>query len=70
MARISQIFLDPEFRGNGYINKIIEYIEDLFDTNKVKILRINVMKKDIYSRELFQTLGYHEIKNSGNIIFL
>ena len=39
-------------------------------TNKVKTLTINAMKKDIYSRELFQTLGYHEIKNSGNVIFL
>ena len=68
-AHIAQIFLDPEYRGNGYRNKIIEYLEDLASTNKVKILTINAMKKDIYSRRVFQTLGYNEIKNSGNIIF-
>tara|TARA_B100001113_G_scaffold151104_1_gene123893 strand:- start:217 stop:693 length:477 start_codon:yes stop_codon:yes gene_type:complete len=68
-AHITQIFLDPEYRGNGYRNKIIEHLEDLASTNKVKTLTINAMKKDIYSRRVFQTLGYNEIKNSGNIIF-
>ena len=68
-AHIAQIFLDPEHRGNGYRNKIVEYIEDIAATNKVKTLTINAMKKDFYSRKLLQKLGYHEIKNSGNVIF-
>tara|TARA_B100000674_G_scaffold487395_1_gene497634 strand:+ start:399 stop:875 length:477 start_codon:yes stop_codon:yes gene_type:complete len=68
-AHITQIFLDPEYRGNGYRNKIIEHLEDLASTNKAKTLTINAMKKDISSRRVFQTLGYNEIKNSGNIIF-
>ena len=68
-AHIAQIFLDPEYRGNGYRNKIVKYIEDIAATNKVKTLTINAMKKDFYSRKLLQKLGYHEIKNSGNVIF-
>ncbi len=67
-AHIAQMYLDSDHRGNGYRKKIINYIEELAAANKVKILTINAMKKDIYSRELFQTLGYNEIKNSGNVI--
>ena len=69
-AHIAQIFLDQEFRGNGYRYKIIEYIEDLAAKNKVKTLTINAMKKDKNSRELFQTLGYRKKNNSGNVIIL
>ncbi len=69
-GHIAQIYLESDHRGKGYRKKMIDYIEDLATTNKVKSLTINAMKKDIYSRELFQTLGYHEIKNSGNVIFL
>ena len=70
IAHIAQMYLDSNHRGQGYKKKMIEYIENLAITNKVKTLTINAMKKDIYSRELYQKLGYNEIKNSGNVISL
>ncbi len=69
-GHIAQIYLESDHRGKGYRKKMIDYIEDLATTNKVKTLTINAMKKDVRSRKLFQTLGYDEIKNSGNVISL
>ena len=69
-AHIAQMYLDSGHRGKGYRKKMIDYIEDLAATYEVKTLTINAMKKDISSRELFQKLGYNEIKNSGNVISL
>ena len=69
-AHIAQMYLDSGHRGKGYRKKMIDYIEDLAATYKVKTLTINAMKKDISSRELFQKLGFNEIKNSGNVISL
>ena len=69
-AHIAQMYLDSGYRGKGYRKKMIDYIEDLAATYKVKTLTINAMKKDISSRELFQKLGFNEIKNSGNVISL
>lgn len=69
-AHIAQMYLDSAHREKGYRKKMIDYIEDLAATYKVKTLTINAMKKDISSRELFQKLGFNEIKNSGNVISL
>ena len=70
IAHIAQIYLDPEHRGNGYRNKIIEYIQDFSVKNKIKTLTITAMKKDEYSRELYLDLGFIESDKSGNRISL
>lgn len=70
IAHIAQIYLDPEHRGNGYRNKIIEYIQDFSVQNKIKTLTITAMKKDEYSRELYLDLGFIESDKSGNRISL
>ena len=69
-AHIAQIYLDLEQRGNGYRNKIINYIQDLCVKNKIKTLTITAMKKDKSSRELYRHLGFVENEESGNKISL
>ena len=70
LAHIAQIFLDPDHRGNGYRNKIINYIQDLSVKNKIKTLTITAMKKDKYSQELYIDSGFVEKEKSGNRIYL
>ena len=70
IAHIAQIYLDPEHRGNGYRNKIIEYIQDLSVKNKIKTITITAMNKDKSSRELYINSGFVEKEESGNRIFL
>ena len=70
LAHIAQIFLDPNHRGNGYRNKIINYIQDLCVKNKIKTLTITAMKKDKSTRELYRHLGFVESEESGNRISL
>ena len=69
-AHIAQIFIDPNHRGNGYRNKIINYIQDLSVKNKIKTLTITAMKKDKSSRELYVNSGFVENEKSGNRISL
>ena len=69
-AHIAQIFLDPSHRGNGYRNKIIDYIKYLSVKKKIKTLTITAMKKDKSSRELYINSGFAEKEESGNRIFL
>ena len=69
-AHIAQIYLDLEQRGNGYRNKIINYIQDLSVKNKLKTVAITAMKKDKSSRELYRHLGFVEKEKSGNRISL
>ena len=65
-AHIAQIYLDLEQRGNGYRNKIINYIQDLCVKNKIKTLTITAMKKDKSSRELYKNMGFVEMEELGN----
>ena len=67
-AHIAQIFLDPKHRGNGYRNKIIEYIEGLSKKNEFKTLTITAMKKDKFAQKLKHELGFDENIESGNRI--
>ena len=69
-AHIAQIFIDPNHRGNGYRNKIINYIQDLSVKNKIKTITITAMNKDKSSRELYINSGFVEKEESGNRIFL
>ena len=69
-AHIAQIFLDPNHRGNGYRNKIINYIQDLSVKNKIKTITITAMNKDKSSRELYINSGFVEKEESGNRIYL
>ena len=69
-AHIAQIFIDPDHRGNGYRNKIIDYIQDLSVKNKIKTLTITAMEKDKSSRELYINSGFSEKEKSGNRISL
>ena len=67
-AHIAQIFLDPEHRGNGYRNKIVEHIEGLSIQNGFKTLTIAAMKKDKSARKLYRNLGFVENIEFGNKI--
>ena len=69
-AHIAQIYLDSNHRGKGYRKKIIDYIEDLSIKNNAKTLSISAMKKDISARALYESIGYQEVNNKGNIITL
>ena len=69
-AHIAQIFIDPNHRGNGYRNKIINYIQDLPFKNKIETITITAMKKDKSSRELYINSGFAEKEKSGNRISL
>ena len=69
-AHIAQIFVDPNHRGNGYRNKIINYIQDLSVKNKIKTITITAMKKDKSSRELYINSGFVEKEKSGNRVYL
>ncbi len=68
IAYIAQMYLDPEHRGNGYRNKIIEHIERLSIKNEIKTLTITAMKKDKSAQELYLNLGFVENVESGNRI--
>jgi len=69
-AHIAQIFIDPNHRGNGYRNKIINYIQDLPVKNKIETITITAMKKDKSSRELYIDSGFVEKEKSGNRVYL
>ena len=69
-AHIAQIFIDPNHRGNGYRNKIINYIQDFPVKNKIETITITVMKKDKSSRELYIDSGFVEKEKSGNRVYL
>jgi GNAT superfamily N-acetyltransferase len=69
-AHIAQVYLDSNQRGKGYRKKMINYIEDLATRNKVGSLTVNAMKKDISARALYESVGYQEVNNKGNVITL
>ena len=69
-AHIAQIFLDPDHRGNGYRGKIIDYIENISINNKFKALTITAMKKDKTAQDLYKNLGFVEMEELGNKLFM
>ena len=66
LAHIAQIFLDPDYRGNGYRSKIIDYIENMSINNKLNALTITVMKKDKTAQDLYKNMGFVEMEELGN----
>ena len=69
-AHIAQIFLDPDHRGNGYRAKIIDYIENISINNKLNALTINVMNKDKTALDLYKNLGFVEMEELGNKLYM
>ena len=69
-AHIAQIYMDSDYRGKEYKKQMIDYIEDLCGEKNVKTLSISAMKKDISARALYESVGYQEVNNKGNVITL
>ena len=69
-AHIAQIFLDLSHRGNGYRAKIVNYIENISINNELSDLTITVMKKDKTAQDLYKNLGFVEIEELGNRIYM
>ena len=49
---------------------MIYYIEFLFVKKNVKNLSISAMKKDMFARNLYESIGYQEVSTKGNVITL
>ena len=65
-AYIMDIFIDPEYRGNGYSKQLIKYIMDLKALSNVKIWRLATSD----AHGLYEQFGYKHLAKPENMMEL
>jgi GNAT superfamily N-acetyltransferase len=58
-AIIDEIYLRPQYRGQGYFRAALAFIESFCKKEHVRCLRLEVENKNERSREIYRKAGFH-----------
>lgn len=61
LCQITTIAVNQEYRGNGYANKMLEFIEQEAIKAECETISLEVRVSNNIARSLYQRNGYHEI---------
>lgn len=52
---IMDVYIDPDYRGNGYAKALVKMIEDWFKKNNVNTIKLDTSR---FGRPMYEKLGY------------
>ena len=59
-GRISDAYLEPEFRGKGFAGRAMEKLKEWFEVKDVSTIRLSVHSKNQVAIRAWQSLGFEE----------
>lgn len=63
-ARVSMVYTRPEYRGNGYARKVVNYVKnEILKTGKVATLHVD--QANPISNHIYSSLGFKKIHSTG-----
>jgi len=59
-GRITELFIDEQFRGQGIGKRLIEKMEEYFRQNGCDVSRVEVFEPNVKAHNFYQKLGYQD----------
>lgn len=58
VGRVTELYVDPAYRGQGIGTQLMEHVERYFRSNRCDVVKVEVFVPNLPARRLYEKFGY------------